>query len=143
MTLNKREMQYLFKQMLKYSDKLPVTLGIYRFEDINYIASELTKYGKPKYKNISIEWQIGNLTVAYFPESIVTAEEFAIDANGVHFLPFGGDHHLADRPEKWQINNDLIITDPDKSYENIVDKYWQHLGCKVFKKEVRTFKNLL
>lgn len=140
MNLTGREMRKLWQEVLKVSRLMPITLGIYRTEDFGYIASALAKYGRPKLKNISLEWQIGNLTVKFFPSSIVAAEEFAIDANGVHYLPFGGDHHLADRPEAWQASDNLILKDPDRSYEKIVEKYWQRLGQKDFQKEKEIFE---
>ena len=143
MNLNKQEMRKLFADILKYAKDTPITLGIYRLEDISHIAEELGKYGKPTYKNISMEWKINNLTVAYFPESIVTAEEFAIDSNGMYFLPFGGDCHLNERPEKWQLSGDLILKNPDKAYEKLSRKYYDNRGKLALAREKQIFKNIL
>ena len=146
MRLTAKEMKILFNGLVKISKNHPPRLLIYRIEDLEAIIDELMKHEKPTMKHISMEWKINNLTVAFFPESIVTAEEFAIDANGIHILPFGLDHHLGERPEKWEMRDDLILTDPDRSYEVLVDKYYKMRGQIRLDKEKRVFnkyKNLL
>jgi sulfatase maturation enzyme AslB (radical SAM superfamily) len=140
MHLTAKEMKILFNGLLKISKKHPPRLLIYRVEDLAVIIDELMHYGKPQMKQISVEWNINNLTVAFFPESIVTAEEFGIDANGIHILPFGLDHHLGERPEKWEMRDDLILTNPDKSYEILVDKYYKMRGEIRLAQEKEIFK---
>lgn len=140
MSLNKAEIKELFSQLLKISTKNPPRLLIYRTEDSKAIIDKLMKYGKPEMKHIHMEWKINNLTVAYFPESIVVAEEFGIDANGVHILPFGLDHHLNERPEEWEMRDDLILTNSDKSYEILVDKYYKIRGKEKLEQEKSIFK---
>jgi len=140
MHLTKEEMTEIFHNLLKLSHKNPPRLLIYRNDDLMAIIDELMKHGKPEFKHIHMEWKIGNLIVAYFPESIVAAEEFAIDANGRHILPFGLDHHLDERPEDWEMNDDLILTDPDKSYELLVDKLFRVRGNERFEQEKRVFE---
>jgi MoaA/NifB/PqqE/SkfB family radical SAM enzyme len=142
MSLNEKEMQKLFYDMLKISKNTAQTLQISRFEDLQSIFPLLIKYKKPEFKNISIEWKINNLIVEYLPGSTLTAEEFPIDANGIHFLPMGGNWHLNERPSLWQNNNDLIIQDPDESYRRIVKKYWKNRGKRVFDKEKKLFEGL-
>lgn len=139
MHLTDGEMKKLFTELIKISDQRPPRLLIYRTEDLMAIIDELMKYGKPEMKHIHMEWKINNLTVSYFPESIVTAEEFAIDANGRHILPFGLDHHLDERPEEWEMQDDLILTDPDKSYEMLVDKFYKIRGAKKLEMEKEIF----
>lgn len=140
MHLTKEEMVEIFNQLMNISHKNPPRLLIYRNDDLMSILDELMKHGKPIFKHIHMEWKINNLTVAYFPESIVAAEEFAIDANGRHILPFGLDHHLDERPEDWEMQDDLILTDPDKSYELLVDKFFKVRGDERFKQEKKIFK---
>ncbi|MFA5871881.1 MAG: hypothetical protein WC858_04125 [Parcubacteria group bacterium] len=143
MHLTKHQMRKVAKDAISYSKDFELQLSLYRFEDIASIIDLLKPHGKPKKKYIHIEWQINKLKILYYPASIVTAEEIAIDSNGRHVSPFGLDHHLAERPEKWEIDNDLVLTDPDKSYELLVDKYHKTLGKKVFQKEKGLFKNIL
>jgi len=143
MSLRKKEMQKLFSDMMEISKKTSQVLGIYRFEDLKGILSELIKYKKPKFKNIHVEWKINKLTVKYFPESIVTAEEFPIDANGFHFLPMGGDWHLSERPNIWQNDDNLILKNPDKSYQKIVKKYWKLRGEEILNKEINLLSSSL
>lgn len=140
MTLSAEEMRFLFAELVKNSKKHPIRFVIYLNKDLKAIFPELKKYGRPKTKYISIEWKINNLTVAYFPPSISPVEEYALDANGLHVLPFGFDHSLADRPEKWQMNDDLVITNPRKSYEELSDKYYKIVGQKALQEEKEIFK---
>ena len=67
------------------------------------------------------------------------AEEFAIDANGLHVLPFGLDHHLDERPDEWEMRDKLILSDPDKSYERLVEKYYKIRGREKLNKEKEIF----
>lgn len=143
MTLDSREMQKVFsdfEKAVKKSSK--IRMLIYRLEDILAILPALEKYGQPKTKYISIVWQVGKSVVEFFPQSIVTVEEFAIDSNGRHALPFSFDWHLDERPEEWEVRNDLILSDPDKSYENLVYKYKQAMGSKIIQQERIAFQKL-
>jgi MoaA/NifB/PqqE/SkfB family radical SAM enzyme len=141
MNLSAEMMRVLFADALKTSETMPITLGIYLNDDIAAIIDMLAPFGPPVPKFISLEWTIGNLTVAYFPMSIVPSEEIAIDANGRHILPFSLDWHLDERPEEWEMNDDLILTDPDRSYENLIDKFKQLMGEKALAQEKRIFKD--
>jgi len=143
MNLTPSEMKKLFSEIIKYSSKknFPLSAAIYRNEDIKTIISELKAFGKPEKKYINIFWKINNIELSYFPMSIVPAEEIAIDANGRHVLPFGLDHHLSERPEKWEMNDDIVLTDPDRSYEMLVEKYYKTIGKKVFEREKKIFNN--
>lgn len=141
MSLNEKEMRKMFEQFVKASEKSSkIRMLIYRLGDILAILPQLMKYGKPRPKYISLQWKIGEMVVEFFPQSIVTSEEFAIDANGKHFLPFGLGWHLADRPIEWEMRDDLILTDPDESYRQLVSKYRDTLGGKVFLEEKKVFK---
>lgn len=135
------EMSEIFRQFKELSEYHSLHLAIFRIDDFNPILAELKKYGLPETRFISIRWRLGKSTVEFFPQSIVTAEEFAIDANGRHILPFSLDWHLDKRPEEWEMRDNLILTDPDKSYENLVKKYWKTTGQNVFQKEKEVFKN--
>jgi len=143
MHLARHQMRKVAKDAISHSKNFDLQLSIYRFEDITSIIDLLKPYGKPNKKYIHIEWQIDKLKILYYPASIVTAEEIAIDSNGRHVSPFGLDHHLSERSKKWEIDNDLVMTDPDGSYELLVEKYYKTLGKKVFQKEKELFKNVL
>jgi MoaA/NifB/PqqE/SkfB family radical SAM enzyme len=143
MNLKPNEMRKLFGQLLAISHLFPPKLLIYQNNDIEAILEKLSRYDYPKTKYIHMEWKINNLIVAYFPESIVTAEEFGIDANGRHVLPFGLDYHLNERPEKWEMRDDLITSNPDRSYELLVDKFFKTYGQKKLQQEKKIFKKFL
>jgi MoaA/NifB/PqqE/SkfB family radical SAM enzyme len=143
MKLKPREMRKIFRDFEKVAQKSSkIRMLIYRLEDVEAILPKLKKYGRPNAKYISIVWNVGKTVVEFFPQSIVTAEEFAIDSNGRHILPFGLDWHLDDRPEEWEMRDDLILTNPDKSYRRLVKKYWQTMGKKIFIEEEKVFKNM-
>jgi hypothetical protein len=143
MHLTKDQMRKVFKDAVKFSKDFQFQLAIYRFEDIASIADLLKPFGKPKRKYIHIEWNFNKLKILYYPASIVAAEEITIDANGRHVLPFGLDHHLAERSGEWEVNNDLVLNDPDRSHELMVKKYRKTLGAKVFREEKALFKKII
>lgn len=143
MYLVRNQMRKIMKDAIKRSKDFELQLSIYRIEDIRSIVDLLKPFGKPKKKYINIEWKLNKLKILYYPASIVAAEEIAIDSNGKHVLPFGLDHHLAERPKKWEINNDLILTDPDRSHEMMVEKYHKTLGAKVFREEKALFEKIV
>jgi MoaA/NifB/PqqE/SkfB family radical SAM enzyme len=143
MHLTKNQMRKLFKDAVRFSNDFEFRLAIYRFEDIVAIADMLESLGKPRKKYIHIEWKLNKLKILYFPVSIVAAEEIAIDANGRHVLPFGLDHHLAERLDEWEVGNDLVLSDPDKSHELMVEKYLKTLGGEVFRKEKKLFEMIV
>ena len=143
MHLTENQMRKIVGDAIKYSKKFELQLSIYRIEDIRSILDLLKLFGSPKKKYINIEWKLNKLKILYYPASIVAAEEIAIDSNGKHVLPFGLDHHLAERPKEWEVNNDLVLTDPDRSHEIMVEKYHKTLGAKVFREERAIFEKFL
>ena len=136
--LNNKEMRYFFKEALKYSNKFPLTINIFTLKNIIPILDLLPKE-KLKTKYISLHWKITQLEVGYFPASITPNEEFPIDCNGRHFIPFGGDYHVNSRPEKFELRDDLIVKDPDKSYQKIVGKFRRYFGEKFLEEEKKVF----
>lgn len=135
MYLKRDQMRKIVKDAIGYSKDFRLHLSIYRVEDMRSIIDLLKPFGDPKKKYINIEWKLNKLKILYYPASIVAAEEIAIDSNGKHVLPFGLDYHLAERPKEWEVNNDLVLTDPDRSHEMMVEKYRKTLGAKVFREE--------
>jgi MoaA/NifB/PqqE/SkfB family radical SAM enzyme len=144
MHLTKKEMKIVFDDFIQATKKAPMTLGIYRFDDLKVIIEELVKkFGKPKTRYISLEWKINKGKIKFFPPSIVVAEEIPIDANGRHFLSFGGDWHLNERPEKLEMPDDLILKNPDLSYEKVVDKYWSVFGKGMLEEEKEVLRGVV
>jgi MoaA/NifB/PqqE/SkfB family radical SAM enzyme len=141
LALTEPEMKILFAGLLKNSKKHPIRLSMYLNADLKAILPELNKYGRPEMKYISLEWKINNLTVAYFPSSIVPIEEYALDANGRHILPYGFDFNLDSRPADWEMDDDLIIKDPRESYRRLVDKYFTVKGRGDLEEEKGIFEN--
>lgn len=131
--LTPAEMRHIFTQMLNNASKCDQHLLLYRLDDLAAIINLLPKKFTAKY--ISIEWKINKLRIAFFPPSIVMAEEFAIDSNGRQFLPFTLDWHLGERPENYENRNNLILTDPKKSYRRLIRKYQDSLGHQFFCQE--------
>ncbi|MBD3238417.1 MAG: hypothetical protein GF332_02140 [Candidatus Moranbacteria bacterium] len=142
MNLNKQEMKTLFANFKKFVQKYDLTLAIYQNNDMEPILKDLNKIGKPEFKYISMFWSLGKGKVKYFPESIVVSEEIPIDADGTHYLPFKADYHLGERPAEYASDSDLIIRDPDKSYEALVQKHWETQGKYKFEQEKRMFGKL-
>lgn len=138
MDLNAEEMRIIFQKLLLQTK--PPRLLLYRDKDFAAILPDLMKHGKPKMKHVHMEWKIGNLQVAYFPESIVISEEFGIDSNGHHIPPFGTKFHLSNRPEEWEMRDDIILNDPDGSYTKLVNKYLAIHGNKKLEEEIEMFK---
>ena len=143
MCLNKQETNNLFKDILKISRKTELTLALFRIEDFAVILPQLMKHGQPTLKYLSIEWQINKVKIIFFPASTCIAEEFPIDANGLHVLPLSFEYHLSTRPKKFQLNNNLILNNPDKSYEFIARRFIKEVGQTALNKEKKLLKNLL
>jgi len=135
MTLNENEMKELFSSLVKYSKGHPVRLVIYLNKDMEVIMPELKKHAQATMKFINIEWKINNLTIAFFPPSIACVEEYALDANGMYVLPYGLDHYLELRPDDWQMNNDLIVSNPKEAYRQLSEKYFIKMGERELEKE--------
>jgi hypothetical protein len=140
MTLHKKEMKTLFNDLVS-SSNFPIALAIYRLEDIKPILTQLFSLSEMTKKYTSVEWKINNLVISFFPPSIVISQEFAIDAHGYHISPFSLDWHLGERPAYLEMRDDLILTDPDQSYCNLVDNYWKTRGKRSFQKEREIFRN--
>jgi len=109
-------------------------------EDLQAILDKLPRPAQRK--NHYLLWNVGKTEISYFPQSIAPVNEFPIDTDGKHVLPFHGiDCHLDDRNLNWEMNDDVILTNPDLSYQNLIKKWRKVFGEKVLQEEKRVFKN--
>ncbi|MBD3244429.1 MAG: hypothetical protein GF335_00350 [Candidatus Moranbacteria bacterium] len=140
MTLSAQEMRFLYQEFQKATKNQDLNLSLYLNKDMEAIK-DLIVNKKAEPKILSLVWKVNKGKLGYFPQSIIPAEEIALDCNGSHGLPFGFDYHLNEKPERWKLKGDMILKNPDKSYEMMVDKYFEHFGKEKFKEEKKIFKD--
>lgn len=122
---------------------VPVSLSFYRATDfLKFLDSErISEYGI-EFDNIQITYRHKKFPIAvgYTPESLAVAEEFIIDSNGEYVLPYSGQFKVTEMPKKYKSGSDLSRIPIEKAYKKAIDRYFQVLGYKKLKNEIKLLR---